>query len=177
MKVQFLRVTNEEDIDNFFIDVKRQLVKNADPTLVQVELKREYAPAAMGQWAGIITTIIMNFPQCIHATIMLWDIFAKKLQDFSTKNESPRIGDQFTLENLCRRHLLHQGISEFNLISFRWTVDEAYLDNRKEVTYDEDIASKQRIAEFVFKDSEFEYDYLIDNDGEITSFRKLNQRG
>ena len=178
-KIEYIKCNSyETEIEKFWVDFKSNLLKkNYDTTLIEFKIERNFEGAVSGEFAGILITIMMSLPGCTLATIELWEKLQKHLKNNREKKRLPRILNMKMLENLCRLELFQRGLKKFDLIeskkliqNFEKNEDNHYSSNT-DFEYCDD-AYKTNVASFIFESHRYIYTFIVDNDGEITNFKK-----
>ena len=164
---------DELEIETFWIEIRKEiLLTENDPTLLHYELKRGFAPAVIGEFAGIYMDIILIVP-VIDSALSIWEKINNHFFEQRQKGKIIRILNLVTLENLCKYDLItSKNVKNALLVKSKKLVDNKIkLDGDYDFTYEESL-KKIDCAKIIFKDNLYKYIYVISSDGEITSFKR-----
>ena len=76
------------------------------------------------------------------------------------------------LENLCRYELIQEGVKNFKLVKSKKLIQKDEPD--ESFTYVDD-AYKRKVAKFVFESKKEKFTFIIDNDGEVSKFKRTKK--
>lgn len=171
VQLEYLKCNKyESEIEIFWIDIKKDiLISLDDESIFQFNMKREFVGAVSGEFAGIIIQILLSIPPCIDATFKLWSKVNSHFELQRKKDRIPRILSMNILENICRFKLIEQGVEKLELIKSKKLIQEN--ESSDSFSYCDD-AYKCNVAKFIFVSDKNKYSFIIDNDGEVTHFKK-----
>ena len=87
LELTFFKVESnleEIELENFFINVKNELIILYDSTMIDFNFNRSHFPAVLGDWAWIWITIWLTLPWCILSTLDLWEKIYNKLEEIKS---------------------------------------------------------------------------------------------
>lgn len=170
--IEYLKCGNyETEIEKFWLEIKSDILSSLDDeSLFDFELKRQFVGAISGEFAGILIEVILSLPECTLATYDIWKKISKHFDTNREKARLPRLLNMKILENLCRFELMQNGIKSFELIKSKKLIQEN--EPEQNFSYVDD-AWKISVAKFVFQSKKYKFTFMIDNDGEITDYKKV----
>jgi hypothetical protein len=173
--IEYIKCQDYEiEIEKFWIEIKFEVLSTLkDITLLDFNLKRQFVGAVSGEFAGILIEVILSLPECTLATFEIWKKISKHFKENREKDRLPRLLNMKILENLCRFELMQNGIKSFELVKSKKLIQRNELD--EDFSYIDD-AWKCAVAKFVFKTKKHKFTFFIDNDGEITKYKKLKNK-
>lgn len=160
----------ETEIEKFWLEIKADVLFNlSDSTTFDFKLNRQFVGAVSGEFAGILIEVILSLPECTLATIEIWRKINNHFKSNREKARLPRLLSMKVLENLCRFELMQNGTKKFELTKAKKLIQEDEPD--EDFNYVDD-AYKCSVAKFVFKSKKYKFAFIIDNDGEITDYKR-----
>ncbi len=161
----------ETEIEKFWIEIKFEVLSTLqDITLFDFSIKRQFVGAISGEFAGILIEVILSLPECTLATVEIWKKISKHFKENRKKGRLPRLLNMKILENLCRFELMQNRVKDFELVKSKKLIQGN--ESEEDFSYIDD-AWKCAVAKFVFKSKKHSFTFLIDNDGEITDYKKV----
>ncbi|MEP5253501.1 MAG: hypothetical protein ABJQ39_00450 [Winogradskyella arenosi] len=169
--IEYIKCGNyETEIEKFWLEIKTDVLSTLeDKTVFDFKLNRQFVGAVSGEFAGILIEVILSLPECTLATIAIWEKISKHFKATREVDRLPRLLNMKILENLCRFELMQNDIKNFELIKAKKLIQENEPD--EDFNYVDD-AYKCKVAKFVFKSKKYKFTFIIDNDGEITDYKK-----
>ena len=181
INIEYLQCSSyEKDLEQFWIEIKNNVHKyQKDTSLINYKMGRKYEGAVIGEYAGIIFSILLAIPPCTIATIEIWEKINKHLKEKRSQKKLPRILNLSTLENLCKLDLISKGFRSFETIKIEKLVEKKTSEYYPNLT-DQDFVGdegfdKATCAKIIFDTQNHKHHYLIDNDGEITKYERIEK--
>jgi hypothetical protein len=167
-------IKEELEIEEFWLNIRKEIFAfEEDHSLVYYNLRRGHASAYIGEYAGTFIQILLTVVPFIDATLSIWEKIDNHIKSKRGEGKIIRILNLTTLINLCKVNLyLNQSIKNVELKKAEKLVDidiQNYNNPDLDFPY-EDTLNKVNAAKITFEDKNHKYIYIIDSDGEITSF-------
>lgn len=168
-------INEEIEIDEFWIKIKKELYNSEpDDSLIRISSRRMHQSAVAGEYAGIFIEIIIAGIPLIESTLSIWEKISDHLENKRKRNKAIRICNLTTLENLCKVDLIsNKGIIDAEIFQSKILTNnyDQANDLEHEFIYEGNI-DIENAAEIIFKNSNEQFIYTIQTDGNIIEYKR-----
>ncbi len=178
--IEYLRNVDGNDeflIEEFWLEIRKDMYNlEPDITLFNYNLRRGFASAVIGEYAGIFIQVLITTIPVIESSIIIWEKISNHLAEKRKQKKVVRILNLNAMINLCKYDMMvNQNCDKFTIKLVEKLVDKEiendYNNPDLDFPYDETL-DKVESAKIIFENKKFTFKYIIASDGEITKFKK-----